>query len=348
MNEKGTDLKRRSLSIDMVKGLSIMTLFYLHFENGWINPEYNFFIVRSPAFYIVVGWLWGISSNKKTIKGHWEKRKNGLIKPYLLLSLIFIAFDAIMVMLQFMDAQTLERDIFKTVSLRGIGTLWFLPALLGGEMLFIYLNNKNKYIKIPVYILCFAFIVVFNKYIPDIFPHNRILQFITFSQSRVIKDVCDTFIYITIAYHISRAYGKKIFYSRKIYQFFIGITLLFLAFCLFNFPNEKYIQSTSINILFFMIANCCSSFGILLFFKSVEQYKFLSIPLSYCGKNSLIIMAFHFCLLFQLTLIIDKEILGYIDYCGDRTIIYFIIALMLQIAIIEIINKKFRFVIGKN
>ena len=65
MSEKGIDLKRRSLSIDMVKGLSIMTLFYLHFENGWINPEYNFFIVRSPAFYIVVGWLWGMSTEKK-------------------------------------------------------------------------------------------------------------------------------------------------------------------------------------------------------------------------------------------------------------------------------------------
>ena len=53
--------QKRSLSIDMVKGLSIMTLFFLHFENGWMNSDYNFFIVRSPAFYIVVGWLWGMS-----------------------------------------------------------------------------------------------------------------------------------------------------------------------------------------------------------------------------------------------------------------------------------------------
>ena len=115
--------KQRSLSIDMVKGLSIMTLFFLHFENGWINCEYNYLIVRSPAFYIVVGWLWGMSSNNRTLKGHWEKRKKGLIKPYLWLSLIFIAFDVIMVLLQLMDIQTLGRDIFKTVSLRGIGTL---------------------------------------------------------------------------------------------------------------------------------------------------------------------------------------------------------------------------------
>ena len=48
-------LKERSNAIDMIKGLSIMTLFYLHFENGWMNTDYNFFLVRSQAFYIVVG-----------------------------------------------------------------------------------------------------------------------------------------------------------------------------------------------------------------------------------------------------------------------------------------------------
>ena len=61
-------VKKRSDAIDMVKGLSIMTLFYLHFEGGWMNTDLNYFIVRSPAFYIVVGWLWGMSSNRRTLK----------------------------------------------------------------------------------------------------------------------------------------------------------------------------------------------------------------------------------------------------------------------------------------
>lgn len=76
-------LKERSNAIDMIKGLSIMTLFYLHFENGWMNTDYNFFLVRSQAFYIVVGWLWEMSSNRRTVAEHWTKRKTGLIIPYL-------------------------------------------------------------------------------------------------------------------------------------------------------------------------------------------------------------------------------------------------------------------------
>ena len=339
--------KQRSLSIDMVKGLSIMTLFFLHFENGWMNSEYNFFIVRSPAFYIVVGWLWGMSSNRKTIEGHWEKRKKGLVKPYIWLSLIFIVFDAILVIFQLMDAKILYRDIFKALSLRGIGTLWFLPALLGGEMLFIYLNDKNKKIKSVVYILCFSIIVVIYRYVQDLFPQNEILQFIAYSQTRVIKDICDTFIYISIAYYISKSYGKSIFNLRKSYQFFIGLTLLCIAFYIFNFAIEKYSFNTITYTLFFMLASSCSGFGILIFFKSIEQIRLLSVPLSYCGKNSLTIMAFHFCFLFQLALIADKSIFGYNNYCGDRTIIYFIVAVILQIVIIEFINRKCPIIIGK-
>lgn len=339
--------KHRSLSIDMVKGVSIMTLFFLHFENGWINCEYNFFIVRSPAFYIVVGWLWGMSSNKKTIKGHWGKRKKGLVEPYLWLSLIFIIFDAIMVALQLMDVKILGRDIFKTLSLRGIGTLWFLPALLGGEMLFIYLNNKKKIVKFYAYILCFAFIVLFNKYVSNLFPKNEILQFITYSQTRVVKDICDTFIYISIAYYISRAYGKKIFNLRKSYQFIVGLTQLGISFYIFNFTIEKYLNNEIFETTFFMIASCLSGIGILLFFKSIEQIKLIAIPLSYCGKNSLTIMAFHFCLLYPTTLIFDKNVLCNNHYYGDITIIYFLIAVILQIGIIELINRKFPYIIGK-
>ena len=339
--------KQRSLSIDMVKGLSIMTLFFLHFENGWMNSEYNFFIVRSPAFYIVVGWLWGMSSNRKTIEGHWEKRKKGLVKPYIWLSLIFIVFDAILVIFQLMDARILYRDIFKTLSLRGIGTLWFLPALLGGEMLFIYLNDKNKKIRFFAYILCFSFIAIINNFVYGLFPQNEILQFITYSQTRVIKDICDTFLYISIAYYISKSHGKYIFNLSKSYQLFIGLILLSLGFYIPNFMAEKYSQNIISETLFFMLANCCSGFGILIFFKSIEQIRLLSVPLSYCGKNSLTIMAFHFCFLFQLALIADKSIFGYNNYCGDRTIIYFIVAVILQIVIIEFINRKCPIIIGK-
>ena len=212
-------------------------------------------------------------------------------------------------------------------------------------MLFIYLKEKSKKIKSLAYISCFILIVIINKYIPNLFPKNEILQFIVYSLTRVVKDVCDTFIYISIAYYISNANGRAIFNSKKRYQFTIGIALLFTAFYILNFVSVRY---TIIETFLFMTASCCSGFGILLLFKSIEQFKPLSAPLSYCGKNSLTIMAFHFCLLFQIALIVDKNIFSCSNYYGDRTIIYFLIAVILQIGIIELINRKFPYIIGKS
>ena len=345
MSNTSIQNKQRSLSIDMVKGLSIMSLFFLHFENGWMPTEYNYFIVRSPSFYFVVGWLWGMSSNKKTIRGHWSKRKEGLVKPFLWLSLIFICFDAVMVMLGQYNLSVLGRDIYKTVTLRGIGTLWFLPALLGGEMLFIYFRDRNLIAKIFLLAISFSIIFLFNKYSLTPLAKNSILDFAIKSPLNVLSDCSNAFIHIFIAYAISSRYGKQIFNSKNIYLSIAGILLLAVSFYAFNFFSSQYL---SIQILAHIAANIVVSTGILSLFRSLECFKPLSMPLSYCGKNSLTIMAFHFCILLQLAIIIDKNVLGYTSYYGGRTIIYFLIALLLEVAIIEIINKRFRFIIGKN
>ncbi|MBO5864546.1 MAG: acyltransferase [Bacteroidaceae bacterium] len=331
---------KRSLSIDMVKGLSIMTLFFLHFENGVINTEYNFFVVRSQAFFLVIGWLWGMSSNKRTVKGHWEKRKTGLVRPYIILSLIFITFDLIMVAANLMETQILYRDIYKAATLKGMGTLWFLPALLGGEMLFLHFRDKKKIVRFFIFILSILAITTYSNYSHKEQPIKMVEWFLT-----TIKAGLEAFLYIYIAYYISKKHGRRIFNNWGKHQLLaMGIALLALSFLL---HNDFFDYHDSLGEVIFILANVCAGIGILLFFRSIESFKPISIPLSYFGKNSLIIMAFHFCLLFQLTIAFDKHIMNNESYSGDITIIYFFIALIIQILIIEIINKHFKFIIGK-
>lgn len=331
---------KRSLSIDMVKGLSIMTLFFLHFENGVINTEYNFFVVRSQAFFLVVGWLWGMSSNKRTIKSHWDKRKRGLVRPYIILSLIFITFDLIMVAANLMETQILYRDIYKAATLKGMGTLWFLPALLGGEMLFLHFRDKKKIVRFFIFILSILAITTYSNYSHKEQPIKMVEWFLT-----TIKAGLEAFLYIYIAYYISKKHGRRIFNNWGKHQLLaMGIALLALSFLL---HNDFFDYHDSLGEVIFILANVCAGIGILLFFRSIESFKPISIPLSYFGKNSLIIMAFHFCLLFQLTIAFDKHIMNNESYSGDITIIYFFIALIIQILIIEIINKHFKFIIGK-
>ena len=317
-----------------------MTLFFLHFENGVINTEYNFFVVRSQAFFLVIGWLWGMSSNKRTVKGHWEKRKTGLVRPYIILSLIFITFDLIMVAANLMETQILYRDIYKAATLKGMGTLWFLPALLGGEMLFLHFRDKKKIVRFFIFILSILAITTYSNYSHKEQPIKMVEWFLT-----TIKAGLEAFLYIYIAYYISKKHGRRIFNNWGKHQLLaMGIALLALSFLL---HNDFFDYHDSLGEVIFILANVCAGIGILLFFRSIESFKPISIPLSYFGKNSLIIMAFHFCLLFQLTIAFDKHIMNNESYSGDITIIYFFIALIIQILIIEIINKHFKFIIGK-
>lgn len=336
--------KKRSQSIDMVKGLSIMTLFYLHFENGWMNVDYNIFLVRSPAFYMVVGWLWGMSSNRRTVKEHWSKRLKGLVKPYMWLSLIFLIFDVIMIFLHQFDSFILWRDVYKTLCLRGIGTLWFLPALLGGEMLFLVLRDRSWILKGITYFIAFMLIVSYGYWSSHYNYSISHLKEIIDAPFRVVQDISNAFIYISIAYYTSLNFGKRIFNAKHSKLFICGILFLALSFCIMNFIINPTIFIAN---LMFILGNLCAGYGILFFFKSIENFKLIEKPLAYCGRNSLAIMAFHFCLLLPIAITIDKSVFHHTEYYGNQTIIYFLIAVIVQIGIIELVNHRFKFIIGK-
>lgn len=337
-------IKKRSDAIDMVKGLSIMTLFFLHLENGALNLEYNIFLVRSPAFYIVVGWLWGVSSNRRTVKQHWQKRLQGLVKPYIYFSLIFLLFDLITILLELREPLILYRDIYKTLCLRGIGTLWFLPALLGGEIIFLYLRTKSIYVKLSFSTLILLIANTLSDGVDICEKYNEILN----APIRVIKDICFAYIFISIAYFISRRWGKRILSIHKFNLFVTGLLLLATSFYYVNFHEHFYIfciiNKMGIEYYFFSLL---AGFGILLLFTAIEGFYPLSKPLVYCGRNSLTIMAIHYSILYETAMIVDKYLFGYEQYYGKRTIIYFLIAVILQICFNEFINKKTPFIIGK-
>lgn len=337
-----TPIKKRSEAIDMVKGLSIMTLFYLHFENGWMDTTYNIFLVRSPVFYMVVGWLWGMSAHKRTVQQHWEKRKQGLVKPYLWFSLILLSFDIIMVILNLFESTIFWRDLYKTLCLRGIGTLWFLPALLGGEILYLYLQDKSKYLKILAYGITSCIICYYNWWHITQFSNERMSDILN-APFRVIKDVSDCFIFLSIAYAISSHIGRILLSQTKLKMFIEGAVLLIADFYLMNYVHSSIV----INELAFIVGNVLGGIGILLFFSAIENIKTIQMPLSHCGKNSLIIMATHFGILLQLAFVFDKFIMKHATYSGAYTLIYFAIAVILQALIIRLINSKFKFIIGK-
>lgn len=333
--------KSRSIYIDLVKGISILTLFFLHFENGCWDFRYNYFLVRSPSFYMVVGWLWGLSSHQRTISEHWQKRKKGLVMPYIWLSLIAIVFDVLMILCFQTDSFVLWRDVYKTLCLRGVGTLWFLPALLGGEMLFLAQRDWHKYCRMAIYFFAIIFVWGLGQVSASLHlggHWNDIIE----APIKVISNVLQCFIYLAAAYTIANRWGKKILSWSNEALGIIGVSLLAIGFYLLNFVS---LPGSFVEVLKFIVYNLVVGMGILLFFKSVESLSIWK-PLQYIGQNTLNVMFTHFCILFQLALAIQKNIVGQ-PYSGPVTMAYFAVALVLQVILIEFVNRKVSFIVGK-
>ena len=78
------DRKQRFEYIDCVKGVAILCITFLHFENGvipqWLNTWIGMFMIT--AFYVTSGWVFGLKSKLESPGVLFKKRLRQLGIPY--------------------------------------------------------------------------------------------------------------------------------------------------------------------------------------------------------------------------------------------------------------------------
>lgn len=138
-------MKERARYIDIVKGISIICIVLLHYEDGIIPKQIDMFIgsFMVSMFYVTSGWLDAQREKQQSLKELVRKRWYQLGIPYLWWTAIILVFDLILWGLGYYDIYFIGREIYKSIMLRGIGTLWFLPALFGGEILWNLIHRKK-------------------------------------------------------------------------------------------------------------------------------------------------------------------------------------------------------------
>ena len=139
-------MNKRLDYIDILKGLSILCITFLHFEAGvipsWLNTWIGMFMIST--FYFTSGWVMGLKEDMITVKELVHKRLRSLGIPYLWFSGLILLFDLVLLLFGYYDWMFIAREVYKTLTLRGIGTLWFLPSLFFGELIFVWLKNKKS------------------------------------------------------------------------------------------------------------------------------------------------------------------------------------------------------------
>ena len=315
-------MRERINYIDYTKGIAILFVIFGHVycgHNVATNWIYSFHI---PLFFIVSGFLLNFSKSKDTKKIILKKLKL-LMVPYLLFSLINIVGNYL---INGLSTIVLKSDVFNTITLFGIGALWFLPVLFIVELIFLFNKNIiNKNInKILFYLSIITIISVFILISKG--NYNTIIGKFTVVFVRVVVAI----FFSNIGYYSYRFINKI---NLKAYQI-ITLTLVSIGFSSLNGHVDLWgIQFN--NIFLYVFNSITGSLTIIFMMKKVNRSKVLD----FLGQNTLIIMATHQLIIkFILESSLGIKLNKFIILC---------LVLAIEYPIIKIINRYLPFMLGK-
>lgn len=304
--------------LDLSKGLGIILIILGHIyeiNNPITMFAYSFHI---PLFFIISGMLLKYTDiESRNFKYILIKKFKSLIIPYISFELLVIF------LLMIKHGFTLQE--FKTYINNSIfmysnaGTTWFLVTLFFAEVIFLLLK---KYTKSDIITIILSSILTIIALTIKADNHNILVVFRCF---------------VAIGFLAFGYYTFELVYNKDMN--FINILILFIfnyAMIYFNgFVDLFSLQYN--NIVIYIVCSITGSMATIFLFKKVYYLKLLS----YLGTNTLIIMATHQVIINYLNKIINIP-LSYL-----KGMIILCILTLIEIPIIEVINRYFPFILGK-
>lgn len=333
---------KRADYIDAVKGVAILCIVFLHFEKGvipqWLNIWIGLFMITT--FYFTSGWVTALKNKKTSTKELIRKRIKQLGVPYLWFSLLIILFDAIWCTAGFMENNILLRDIYKAVTLRGIGTLWFLPALLIGEILFNYIKNNNKWWLCAIVGMLATLATSYLYYIHwlPLRGTSNIYKIIDSPMQPLVRGLTAWPI-IATGYLTAKYLWKKLTSAGNLLLFLTGCAVIALSVMLVVQPPFKVYYLNN------FLSNSLPALGFMCLFAIMPQNKVKKFFV-FWGINSLVLMCTHFSILQEILKTFNKEVM-HRPFEGWITIIYFIAVILLTYPLVRLFNGKLKFMTGK-
>ncbi len=339
----GNKDKSRYEYIDALKGVAILCITLLHFEEGvfpeWLNVWIGRFMIS--AFYLVAGWLYGIRDTHISPRELFRKRLRQLGWPYLWFTLLILAFDALWTLSGFMDVKMVLRDVYKSIVLRGIGTLWFLPVLLFGEWLFCVVRNSRQKWITALFALAVTLGVsyIYNTIwcpLRDTDDLHRILD----APMHPVVWSLNAWPVIGLGFLLGRYIGPALMHPQRLLTGFAGVLLVAFSLLLTVAPPFHIFYINDI------LTNIVPSLGLICIFVALGSGLFTRF-FSYWGRNSLILMCTHFSITEEILKVFDSRVLHHEAFSGQITLVYFAVTLLLTWMIIPVFNNKLRFMLGK-
>lgn len=335
--------KQRYDYIDAVKGVAILSIVLMHFEDGVFPVLFNIWtgLFMIAAFYFTSGWITGIKDTRITPKQLFKKRLKQLGIPYLWFVLIILVFDLLLVVLGFMDMKIFFRDLYCAITLRGIGALWFLPVLLFGEWLFCVVRSCNyKYL---MAVVLFAATLVSSYFYDSVWMKFRDLDDlhrIIDSPMRPLVSSLKAWPIIACGFLAGKYLGPRMQNLKKVSLLSTGVLLLAFSVWLVVRPAFYIYYLNDI------LSRTVPALGLIALFMVVKP-NFVIDFFTYWGRNSLVLLGTHYSITLVIFKLFDSIMLHHSSFSGPVTLLYFVLVIVVSYPIARLFNGRLRFMLGR-
>ena len=353
METTGVKTKRIAY-LDMARGIGMILVVLGHVQylsGDWIRFVTAF---HMPLFFLISGIL--IRKKKEEEKQFsvlFHKKLCSIMLPYVIFSLLSFLIESSRMLIKGLDEwNVVLRQLFQSCCLQGVSTLWFLPALFMGELLFIGIRKKTSYAGT---LFCVLLIVIgagiLNTY------EQAFAQVHAVSRGyRLLHDVCSMLIrnLFCVGFLCAGYFADYLFYEKSLR----GLTDICMA-VVFGVVAFVSIQKSGLVDLRFMrfasaplyvVVAVSGSLTVLFLCRALERlpHNPLQKMMEFYGRNSLTIMVTHMdfrvmYMALRLLLLITVEPIHAIWFCLLMVLIVF----LLEIPIIWVVNKYFPFAVGR-
>lgn len=352
--------KKRIEYLDTAKGIGIIMVVVGH--STFLQEDVLTWIssFHMPLFFVLAGILIRIKGdeNKKTLINIKSKLKSIMI-PYVSFSLIYLLIDFAYLMLK-QDNITvvdLQRSGIEAVTLYGMSVLWFLPALFFAETGFLLLRKKTsmKYtgmITAAMAVVTAVIIPFFKEQYPMFM--NMPVLWIGYLLTSLLRGAAGMIFlaagYFGVVLLKEPALGhQKKEYAKTVNLKELALGVLFLLFSIAaGMANKRVdLHTLVINqpILYFASALAGSAWVILLS-RNIPKIR----PISFFGKNSLVIMATHLDCQIMIAAIHFSYFLNQYVTRAKQYVFYLTLAvsvIAIEVIVVYTINRFFPFLLGR-
>ena len=295
MERKKVLEQKRLQYIDIARGFAILAIVYSHFTNqvSVVKPDLatSFGICFLSQFHICIFFIirGQILAYQKNIryKEHIIKRCKTLLVPYVIFSILNILY--LFVDMRWENQTKLfieiERNLIHASTLYGISVLWFLPALLFGEIGFLFIRaNASK--KVTSYLM-----IVFMTGVCIVAPYFSVKEDGCVWMSSMWMLILNYILVVLLRSVVALFYIWAGFYSADFFRKVYG--------------NKKKIQNYAFSFL--------GSGSILFLFSSTVELHYLDMGKGWISVLCGLCLSFGFLFLFMLW---EERDLGWLRYPG--------------------------------